>query len=48
MLFYSYQYFLTSLNMSNISPCDFFIIIQGNVFNPIQVWNKNFPVDYFW
>ena len=48
MLFYSYQYFLTSLNMSNISPSDFFIIIQGNVFNPIQVWNKNFPVDYFW
>ena len=48
MLFYSYQYFLTCLNMSNISSCEFFIIIAGNVFDPIQAWNKNFSVNYFW
>ena len=46
-MFYSYQYFLTCLNISNISSYEFFIIIAGNVFDPIQVWNKNFPVNYF-
>ena len=34
--------------MSNISSCEFFIIIAGDFFDPIQVWNKNFPVSYFW
>ena len=48
ILFDSYQYFLTCLNISNISSYEFFIIIAGNVFDPIQVWNKDFPVNYFW
>ena len=34
--------------MSNISSCEFFIILAGNVFDLIQVWNKNFSVNYFW
>ena len=46
-MFYSYEYVLTCLNKSNISSCEFFIIIAGNAFDPIQVWNKNFLVNYF-
>ena len=30
--------------MSNISCFEFFIIIAGNFFGPIKVWNKKFPV----
>ena len=30
--------------MSNISSCEFFIVIVGSVFDPTQVWNKYFPV----
>ena len=30
--------------MSNISSCEFFIIIAGICFGPIKVWNKTFPV----
>ena len=49
MLFYLYQYFLTCLNLSNISSAfKFFIAIAGSVFDPTQVWNKYFPVNYFW
>ena len=40
--------FLTCFNTSNISPCEFYIVIVGNAFVPIQVWNKYFPVNYFW
>ena len=48
MLLYSYQYFLTCLNISNISSSEFFIVVPGNGFDPIQVWNKYFPINYFW
>ena len=33
------------LSMSNISSCVFFIVIAGNFFDPVQVWNKYFPVN---
>ena len=48
MLLYSYQYFLTCLNISSISSSEFFIVVPGNAFDPIQVWNKYFPINYFW
>ena len=48
MMFYLYQYFLTCLSNSNDSSCEFFIVIAGSVFDPTQVWNKYFPVNYFW
>ena len=48
MMFYLYQFFLTCLSKSNNSSCEFFIVIAGSVFDPTQVWNKYFPVNYFW
>ena len=34
--------------MLNISCYEFFIIIAGSAFDQTQVWNRDFPVNYFW